>query len=440
MEEAYQFLLKEIKNDKKTIIGGISGGPDSMALLHLLIRLRNEINVEVVCAHVNHNVRIESEEEAVNLKKYCADNNVPFEMMKIESYSDDNFENEARAKRYVFFEELIKKHEAGYLVTAHHGDDLMETILMRMVRGSTFKGYAGFSRIVDRDFYKILRPLVVTTKSEIINYDKTNNLDYALDITNEQDVHTRNRYRKYVLPFLKKEDSNVHQKFLKFSQTILEYNEYIDIETNKKIEEVYNHKKLDIRKFLKFNKVMQDRIINRIMETIYLDDLMLINDTHTALIFKLINSKRPNSYLYFPNNIRIIKSYNTLTFIKNEEKIVDYEIELMSNVNLPNGRNIKISEDCEDKSNYICRLNSKEITLPLYVRNKREGDRIDMKGMEGRKKIKDIFINEKISANDRQTWPILVDKDGKIVWLPGLKKSKYDKSKNESYDIIVRYY
>jgi tRNA(Ile)-lysidine synthase len=78
--------------------------------------------------------------------------------------------------------------------------------------------------------------------------------------------------------------------------------------------------------------------------------------------------------------------------------------------------------------------------MPLYVRNKQDGDKMEVKGLGGSKKIKDIFINEKIDTREREKWPILVDNCGKILWLPGLKKSKYDKSKKESYDIIVKYY
>lgn len=185
---------------------------------------------------------------------------------------------------------------------------------------------------------------------------------------------------------------------------------------------------------------MQDRVINYIMETIYHDDLMLISDVHTSLIVKLINSSKPNAYVYLPNNIRAFKSYQSLTFLKGNDKTDDYEIELDTYINLPNGKNIEVVSHSDDNSNFVCRLNTKELKMPLLVRTKREGDRISLKGMLGSKKIKDIFINEKIGTNNRDSWPIVTDSEGKIVWLPGLKKSKYDKSKNESYDIILKYY
>jgi tRNA(Ile)-lysidine synthase len=438
MDEVYQFLQNEIKNNT-VIVVGVSGGPDSMAILHLLLKLRDIKKLNIICAHVNHNIRKESEEEASHLEQYCKEYNITFEMMMIEEYNGANFESEAREKRYAFFEKLITKYNAAYLMTAHHGDDLIETILMRIVRGSTFKGYAGFSKVIDKCSYKIERPLISVTKDDILKYYALHNIKYDVDSSNTTDEHTRNRYRKYVLPFLKKEDSNVHEKFLKFSQTILEYNEYINKEMLKVIDDIYVNGNLNIVAFLKTDKVIQDRIINHIMETIYHDDLNLINNMHTSLIMKLITSSKPNSYVYLPNNIRIIKAYDMLSFINSDNEIDDYEIELSPFVNLPNGHNIELIEDNNDQSNFVCRLNSSEVALPLYIRNKREGDRIQIKGLHGHKKIKDIFINEKISMNERDKWPVLVDKNGNIIWLPGLKKSIYDKSKKERYDIIIKY-
>jgi tRNA(Ile)-lysidine synthase len=439
MEEAYLFLQNEIKMDN-TVVIGVSGGPDSMAVLHLLLRLRDIEEINIICAHVNHNVRSESKMEAINLKNYCDANNITFEMMKIEEYSGDNFESEARNIRYSFFEKAIEKYNANYLVTAHHGDDLMETILMRIVRGSTFKGYAGFNKMVDKGSYKILRPLINVTKEDIIKYDHKNNIDYAVDSSNLTDEHTRNRYRKYVLPFLKKENPKVHEKFLKFSQKMLEYNEFIDLEMKKVIDEIYHDNELYISKFINLNKVLQEKIINYVMEKIYFDDLMLVTDVHIALIFKLIYSSKPNARIYLPNNIKVIRAYEKLMLTKEEEDTQNYTIELTSYVNIPNGKNLGIIEDIDEKSNYICRLNSNELSMPLYVRNKQDGDKMEVKGLGGSKKIKDIFINEKISTREREKWPILVDNCGKILWLPGLKKSKYDKSKKESYDIIIKYY
>jgi tRNA(Ile)-lysidine synthase len=441
MNKVYDFLLKEVGlKYRDTVVVGVSGGPDSMALLYILSGLKKELDLFIICAHVNHNVRKESDAEKIFIETYCDNNEITFESMKIEEYGEDNFHNEARSKRYAYFASIVKKYGADYLFTAHHGDDLIETILMRIVRGSTFKGYAGFAKIVDMGDYKIIRPFINITKEEILNYNREHSIKYVEDASNKKNKYTRNRYRKYVLPFLKSEDINVHEKFLKFSQTITDYSNYIDKEMKNVLNSVYNQKVINIEKFLNLDKVIQTRIINHILEMVYSDDLMLISDAHTELIHKLIKSARPNAYIHLPNNIKALKSYNNLTFVKQETAYDEYEIELISYVNLPNGMNIEVVEKCEWSNNFICRLNSKDIKLPLYVRNKRMGDRMEVKGMLGSKKIKDIFIDEKIAGTERETWPIVTDSSDKIVWLPGLKKSKYDKSKEESYDIIIKYY
>src|SRR5699024_2935456 len=122
----------------------------------------------------------------------------------------------ARLKRYNFFDELVHTYHAKYLMTAHHGDDLMETILMRLTRGSSLKGYAGFKKEYKKDNYKVVRPLITQTKQEIIEYMDNLGLKYFIDESNFSDKYTRNRYRKNILPFLKQEDPQVHHKYLKF--------------------------------------------------------------------------------------------------------------------------------------------------------------------------------------------------------------------------------
>lgn len=439
MKQAYEYLLCLLK-EKDVIIAGISGGPDSMALLYLLKEVRKKVNISIVCSHVNHNVRKESKDEKIFLENWCLDNDILFESMVIEKYGDDNFHNEARNIRYEYFEELVNKYNANYLMTAHHGDDLMETILMRLVRGSTLKGYGGFDKIVNMNNYKIVRPLVHATKKEIEEYDKKHNIPYVIDSSNSKDKYTRNRYRKVVLPFLKNEDSMVHEKFLKFNSMINEYDEYINIQINKVFSKVYSNNTLNIVEYTKLETLLQDKILYRIFENIYTDDLILINDRHINLIKNLISSKKKNTYIYLPNNIKVVKSYDKLDFVHDGESIGDYNIELIDYAILPNNKHIEIVNECDTNGNDICRLSSNDIKLPLYVRTRKLGDKIALKGTNGHKKIKDILIDAKIPMKDRELWPIVVDSSDTIVWIPGLKKSKFNKQKNEKCDIIVKYY
>ena len=182
------------------------------------------------------------------------------------------------------------------------------------------------------------------------------------------------------------------------------------------------------------------KIIYYILEKTYQDDLMLITDHHAELIYSLIMSKKANTYIYLPNNLKAVKSYNNLTFMQEVMNNNEYEIEIIDYVNLPNGKNIEVIENSKEKSNFVCRLSSDEIKFPLRVRTRIDGDKMQIKGMLGSKKVNDIFINEKIPSNERDIWPIVVDSNNVVVWLPGLKKSKFDKQKEEKYDIILKYY
>ena len=442
MDKAYSYLVTDVKlKYGDIVVVAVSGGPDSMALLDLLKRIKEKIEIEVICAHVNHNTgRPGQFEEQKFVGDYCKKNDIVFETMTIEDYGDDNFHNEARTKRYNYFGKLVKEYNAKYLFTAHHGDDLIETILMRIVRGSTLRGYSGFSKRIEMDGYTILRPLIELSKDEIKKYNIKHNIPFAEDSSNKKDVYTRNRFRKYIVPEFRKEDPNIHQKFYKFSRTLLEYNDYINKEVAKILPTVYKQNILDIDEFLKLDHLIAMKVIYNILESVYQDDLMLITDQHAELIYNLVKSKKANTYIYLPNNLKAIKQYNTLSFATYQQADNEYEIEIINYLNLPNGHIIQVLNDCSETGNDVCYLNSKDIKLPLRARTRRDGDKIAVKNMVGRKKVNDIFIDEKITVHERDMWPVVVDSNNEVVWLPNLKKSKFDKTKEENYDIILKYY
>jgi len=442
MDKVYDYLLKDIGiKYGDSVVAGISGGPDSMALLHILIRLKKALDLEVVVAHVNHNTgRPGQLEDQKFVCDYCNKNSLIFETMTIEEYGDDNFHNEARSIRYNYFSKLVKKYNAKFVFTAHHADDLIETILMRIVRGSTLRGYSGFSNVVKMENYTIIRPLIHVTKEQILDYLKKNKVKFVVDQSNYKDVYTRNRFRKYIVPEFKKEDPQVHDKFYKFSRTLLEYNEYIDHQVNKISKKVCPQNILNIEEFLKQEPLIQTKIIYLMFEKIYQDDLMLLTDKHAEIVQNMILSKKPNVTVHLPNNIKAVKSYNTLELNKIEIKDNIYEIQISDYLNLPNGKNIEIITKSRIDDNNICRLDLSTVKQPLYVRNRHDGDKMSVKGMLGRKKISDIFIDCKVSANERELWPIVCDADDNIVWIPGLKKSKFCKEKDEKCDIILKYY
>lgn len=435
MKDAMNLIKNLNINNQDYVIFACSYGPDSMVLLDLLIKN----NLNIIVAHVNHKLRKESDQEELLLKKYCEANNLIFELKTIKKYPMGNLEMNARVIRYNFFANLIKKYNAKYLLTAHHGDDLMETILMRLTRGSTFKGYAGFNICTKYDDYTLVRPLIFNTKEDIINYARLNKISYALDSSNEEDKYLRNRFRHYILPELKKENPKVHLKFLEFNQKINKYEEYFNNETIMIYNKIYLNNILDLLEFNLLDEIFKKRLLQKILLEIYDKDIIDINNNHIELIFKLINSDKKNAYVILPRNLKVNKNYNKLKFIFNAKNLLSYNYLFEDDLELSSGYLYYNIKNNEEKSNFVIRLNSKEIKLPLYIRNRKNGDKIKVKNLNGTKKISSIFIDNKLSMQKRNSQPILEDSNGEILWIPGIKKSIFDKQKNEIYDIILKY-
>ena len=262
---------------------------------------------------------------------------------------------------------------------------------------------------------------------------------YYVDSSNDKDKYTRNRYRKYVIPFLKNEDIKVHEKFLKFSEELNDACRFIDKEIDLALDRCLRGNVIDLDKFVKEDKFIQREILYYLLSEFYQDDLILVNDKHIELIVNLIYSNRANSFVNLPNEVVANKNYSMLELKRETVEITSYEIEFNNYVSLPDNHIIEEILDTDDNSNNICRLDSKDIDLPLIVRTRKIGDRMKVKGLDGSKKVKDIFIDKKIKMDKRDSWPIVVDSKGKIVWIPGIKKSVYDKKKIESYDIVLKY-
>ena len=430
-------MINMINNiQDKYIVVGVSSGPDSMALLHML---KNNTNKEIICTHINHNIRKSSDLEEAYLKDYCKNHNIIFETTKIDKYTEANFENEARTKRYQFYEKILTKYHSHYLFLAHHGDDLIETVMMKIIRGSNLEGYAGIKTYSKLTNYTIIRPLLSFTKEELINYNKKHKIKYYIDNTNYNEEYTRNRYRKNILPILKKEDNNVHLKFLKYSNTLQEYYNYVEEITKEKIKIKYNNNTININKFNKEHNFIKKNIIFYILSNIYNNKSNIIKDKHIDSIIKLTNSHKPNQIISLPNNYQARKSYDFIYIEKKEKNTKNYKILLEDYQNISNII-IKKVDNIDSDGNNVCRLSSKDIKLPLYIRNRTDGDYIYLYNSNHKKKIKDIFIDEKIPLNIRNTYPLLVDSENNILWIPNIKKSKYNVKKNEIYDIILTSY
>lgn len=424
--------IKSLGIDGKVVLA-CSYGPDSMCLLDLLVKC----NLDVVVAHVNHKLRIESDNEYIELENYCKSNGICFEGYVINDYPKGNVENVARGIRYKFFEDVMRKYDSKYLFTAHHGDDLVETILMRLSRGASFKGYGGFEVISKVKFYSLIRPLIFVTKDDIVNYVNDKGIPYAIDSTNLEFVHTRNIYRHRVLPVLKEINPKIHKKFIKFSNNIYDYYNYVNEEVNSYKNILYNKNKyLDINELSMLPIFILKLLIESILFDIYGDSIGVIEDKHVDLIIDLMFSDKANNMVNLPLNIIAYKFYNIID-IKKKEEVFSYDYVIDKELYINNGYIAYLNECDIKKSNYVIRLSSSDVKMPLHVRNRCVGDKISLRN--GSKSVGEIFSECKMNLLERDIYPLVVDDNNKILWIPGIKKSKFDRQIGEEYDIIIKY-
>lgn len=436
----------------KKMIVGVSGGPDSLALLHFLWKRRERWSLNLFAVHVDHMFRGEqSYLEAVFVKEFCQKLNIPFEWTQINvtDYMKEHGKSSqvaARECRYQFFEDMMRKFEASYLILGHHGDDQIETILMRLTRGSSGKARAGIA--INRPFAtgEILRPFLAVNKEEIEEYCLTHKLNPRRDPSNEKPYYSRNRFRLEVVPFLKSENSSVHEHFQRMSEELYQDETFLEALTVEKMNKVMKSRNareiiLDIEKFLEMPLPLQRRGIQLILKYLYQVRPESLSALHIDIIMRLVQSPHPSGELDFPEGLHIIRSYRMCEFLFEQREENDYHFELASpgSINLPDGSTISLEyiediQDIQGLDSFV--LNPTHIKFPIIVRTRKNGDRIQPKGMSGTKKIKDIFIDSKISQFKRDNWPIITDGTGSVLWIPQLKVSNLD-ARNETLDVYL---
>ncbi|WP_010285414.1 tRNA lysidine(34) synthetase TilS [Bacillus timonensis] len=458
IEKVNQFIQKhELIKEGSTIIVGVSGGPDSLALLHYLFHQQKESTL--IAAHVDHMFRgKESEEDLLYVREFCESYQIPFESIQVDvtSYKKEHSISSqvaAREVRYDFFADVMRKYKAEYLALGHHGDDQIETILMRLVRGSKGIGYAGMQ--VKRPFScgSIIRPFLAVTKADIEKYCLELSLVPKRDPSNDRDDYTRNRFRHHVLPFLKQENPAVHEHFLRFNQYITEDNQVLDELTIEKMNKVMkrngeNDIEIEISPFLAMPKSLQRRGIQLILNYLYKELPHSLSAVHIDNLITFLESNHPSGELHFPAGLRIVKSYDSCTYTykdcKEKPSPYRFRIDTPGLYKLEDGSEIKsqIRKDYPQAlvGNDCFVIDPDTIHLPIFVRTRKVGDKMTVKGMNGSKKVKDIFIDEKIPLHRRDLWPIVEDEQGEVLWLPGLKKSSYEAtSKTKSNYIVLQY-
>lgn len=434
------------------IVIGVSGGPDSMALAHAFYTIKDEYDYTLVIAHVDHMFRgQESLDDLEYVKKWCTLKNIQFEggRLNVNKFIEEtglSSQQAARECRYQFFEEMMLKYNANYLALGHHGEDQIETILMRLVRGTSSLGYAGIREKRQFGTGEIIRPFLELRKNDLIEYCSRYEIIPRKDPSNEKDVYTRNRFRHHVLPFIFEENPSAHKRFQLFSRQRLEDEVYLMELTEGALNTVIKNKQkqavtIDIQQFLKMPISLQRRGIQLILEYVYLHIPKSLTQGHVNSILALLLNDKPAWEQHLPEGLIVTRSYNecSFTFIHTNVKYYTLYINEPGIFEIPNGFSVKVEfiNNCREPKNDTFVCSSRNVSFPLIIRNRKNGDRMSIKGMNGSKKIKDIFIDEKMKQSLRDEWPIITDNQNNILWIPFVKKSAFERSFSADESLIA---
>lgn len=308
------------------IVVGVSGGPDSMCLLHVLNKLKNEMQFEIVVAHVNHMIRKEADVETEYVQEYCKKNNIECFIKKIDvlkEASKDKIgtEEEGRKIRYNFFEEVRTRINANRIATAHNANDNAETILMNLMRGAGISGLKGIEFIRNNT---IIRPLLSCNRDEIENYCSIECLNPKFDESNKENNYTRNKVRNLLIPYIQKEfNPNIIESLNRLSDLAKEENNYwnriIKIEYNKIIDRKLCLKDCIVIKLKEFNcleKIIKSKVIIYVISELF-GGFQGIQKIHIEDIIKLCQNNRGNKFLIPNKKLKVLVKNKRIFFIKN---------------------------------------------------------------------------------------------------------------------------
>ena len=307
-------------NDK--IVIGVSGGPDSICLLHVLYGLKEKLGIEIVVAHVNHMLREVADLETEYVQNFCKKLGIECyvkkaDILEISKTQKKGTEEVGRQVRYDFFDEVAKKTNSNKIATAHNSNDRAETVILNILRGSGLSGLKGIEPIRDN---KYIRPLINTDRQDIENYCNDNKLEPKYDKTNNENIYTRNKVRNTVIPYIKKEfNPNIIKTINRLSSLATEENEYLQAITKQEFENLLIEKTeniiLDLHKFNSLNLVIKRRLIlytiNEVLHTTNGIEKVNIDD-----IIKLCKNNIGNKYLLPIKEIKVYVKKGKIYFIK----------------------------------------------------------------------------------------------------------------------------
>ena len=379
-------------NRHKKILVAVSGGADSMSLLHFLYNHQKDLDIQLGIAHVNHKQRQESEHEEAYLRHWAEEHKVPFHYS---AFSGKFSENAARTFRYEFFKQLMKDYDYSALVTAHHADDQAETIFMRLLRGSRLRHLTGISAIRPFGTGQIIRPFLHLTKAQLpvtFHFEDRSNTSLA---------YLRNRIRLSYLPTLSQENPKIKEHLCLLAEEIGLMEQALG-ELTKDISIT------DLSVFQQQSDAVQLFLLQNYLDSF--PDLKLSKGQFNQLISYL--RKNASGKMPLKNGYELVKT-QTDFLIRKEESI-----SLSPPCLLEFGKSVEFEDYTLTFSEFNDVSNTDAISIwsdaPIVIRHRKEGDKIDLGSHH--KKLRRLFIDNKILEKDRQK-AIVGVQDGHIIFL-----------------------
>ena len=421
------------------VIVGVSAGVDSMVLLYLLNAFRQEFDLFLIVAHIHHGLRpVESEKEAELVQKESVRLGLPFEygQFNVKEFRESegfSLQDAARRIRFQFFYHLLRKHHAGKIALGHNADDQVETVLLRLLRGSGLKGLKGMLPIREK---RVIRPLLEVRREEIETYAQENGIPYLLDSSNLKKNYLRNRLRINLIPLIEKEYQPGFRKAMIRTSTILrEENDFMEKEAGEAYQKIAYEEEGQITfKFSAYqslHKAIQWRVIQKVLER--MEDGLKIDEgewSDVNLIYRRLQQPPASLLLELSHGLCLEKRYDRV-FLRKERlrTIPPFEVEL----HIPGRTYIReierevVVEEREwsesmrpDEFRNIALLDFQSLCFPLRMRNFRPGDRFQPLGTEGTQKLKEYFIDHKIPKFERPSIPLLISGE-MIAWIVGYR-------------------
>lgn len=428
------------KEDKIAI--ALSGGVDSIVLFHLLVTEYKDSYKELVVFHINHGLREESYEEAEFVEKFVKDFDVKFykeelNMSDLERDSHTSEEMLARELRYQAFNKMAKLEGVTKLLTAHHKNDQVENILMRLLTGRSIDHSLAICEEIEMAGLNIYRPLLNSLKAELEEYAKEKNLHYYVDATNFDTDYTRNNIRHNIVPLLNDINSGSFDNLINFA------NYYQNINNNLKKAILSNKDNYIFSRDEDKISLVNDKFLELNEEEMYfllkelITDELGVFDIKQKAIFDVVSSLKKNSgnkSYDLKNNLKIISQYETLYIHKIEKKCYNDKIEIIIDKICENSvyefyqNKFIISTDAKDSE-----IGFNKSELPLLVTIKKEGDRV--RRGEINKKLSRIFIDEKVPKELRDTLPVIRNNKGEVLGVLGIGTKV---NKNKIYDYYIK--